>query len=62
MAVSKISGSSSMEWCPASGSSTTGVTRPDRSYMNAPMFSVPIDQAAARVIEWVREQSAALAV
>ena len=29
---------------------------------NAPMFSVPIDQAAARVIEWVREQSAALAV
>ncbi len=28
---------------------------------NEPMFSVPIDQAAARVIDWVRQQSATLA-
>ena len=29
---------------------------------NAPMFSVPIDEAGARVLAWVREQAAALAV
>ncbi len=29
---------------------------------NAPMFSVPIDEAGARVLAWVREQAAALAL